>query len=84
MMQPVVAIGVLRDALIAAITIGREAVLLTTEVDFRRMAEVGPLRLLAVPASPIAARGCCFLAARLRQPFVADVARSTGETPLPH
>ena len=38
------------DALIAAITIGRQAVLLTTDVDFRRLAEVVPLKLLAVPA----------------------------------
>ena len=35
------------DALIAAVAIGREAALLTTDADFARIAEVVSLRLLA-------------------------------------
>jgi len=38
------------DALIAAIAIGRDAALLTADADFARMAEVVPVRLVAVQA----------------------------------
>lgn len=40
------------DALIAAIALGRDAALFTTDADFERIAGVVPLRLLQIPSQP--------------------------------